>query len=60
MAETMMVTKPQDESEHEGVDDELIAIQNEYLKYAPGVNWIELGVINHMDTWCVDPMQTLL
>lgn len=57
---TIMATKPPTESEYEGVDADLIAIQDEYLDNAPGVNQIEMGVINHMDTQHIDPMRIIL
>lgn len=60
IVDTMMATKSSTTIEHEGLDVDLIAIQDEYLENALGVNWIEMGVINNMDTWCIDPMRILL
>lgn len=35
-------------------------MQEEYVKNAPGVNWTEMGVINHMDTWRAEPNHILM
>ena len=51
IVDTMMKTHPSTTIEHEGVDANLIVIQDEYLENDPNINWIEMGVINHMDTW---------
>jgi len=42
------------------VDANLIAIQEEYLKNALGVNWIMMGLMNHIDTWRANPNHVLL
>jgi len=58
--DTMIATKPSSSAEHEVVDANLIMIQEEYLENAPGINWMEMRVINKMDTQCVDPIHILL
>lgn len=54
--DTMMMTKWPTEAEHEGLDADLITIQNEYLKNVPSINWMDMGVINHIDTWHVNSL----
>lgn len=33
-----------------GVEFDLIVIHEEYLENALGINWIEMGIINHIKT----------
>jgi len=47
----MTRTKETVATNQEGVDANLIAIHKEYLENALGVNWTEVGVMNHLDTW---------
>jgi len=42
------------------VDADLMTMQEEYIENAPGVNLTKMGVINHMDTWRVNPNHILL
>lgn len=46
----MMETKPLVAIVHEGVDTNLITIQEEYLENSLGITWIKMRVMNHMDT----------
>lgn len=46
--------------EIEQVDTNLIAIQEEYLENAPGVKWNDMGLMNHINTWRVNPNRILL
>jgi len=50
IVDTMMTTKETTMTEHEGVDIDLIIIQEEYIENKPSVNWMHMGFINHMDT----------
>lgn len=58
--DTMIASKEPTVTEKEGVYIKLIFIQEEYLENAPGVNRAYMGVINHVDTWHIDPMRILL
>ena len=49
LLDTMESTKEPVVTEQEGVDAKLIMIHEEYLDNALDVNWIEMGVMNHMD-----------
>jgi len=55
-----MIAKPPNKFEYEGVDANLVVIQERYLKNAPRITWTKMGVINHMDTCYADPMHILL
>lgn len=57
---TMESTKKTIDIKQEGVDANLIAIHEEYLKNAPSINWMEIGVMNHMDTLRVESKIILL
>jgi len=58
--DTIMIFQSSSISEIEQVDIDLIAMHEEYLKNALGVNWIEMGEINHIDTWRADPNHIIL
>lgn len=60
IVDTMMEIQTSTAKDHEGVDINLIAIEEVYLENALGLKWIDMGVINHMGTWHVDPMRILL
>lgn len=47
---TMARTKETVATKQEGVDTNLIVNHNEYLENALDVNWMKVGVINHLDT----------
>lgn len=57
---TMESTKEPVVTTQEGVDAKLIAIHEEYLDNTPNVNWKEIGVIDHLDTWQADPQVIIL
>jgi len=56
----MAISQSSPAAEVDQVNFDLLEMQEEYLENALGVNWIEMGVINHMDTWIADPNHILL